>query len=133
MSDEWRRGRNPGFDVVAVEVLVRRDEHGRVISAHDLQSDEGRGIVAGWPSGGMEQVAFALLVEAVKREAVLDVLLRASHDPSFLGRWKSAGSEEREPLLQEMVKALRVGMAGTVARVAETAVRGALEQATSSC
>lgn len=133
MSDEWRKGRSPGFEVVAVEVLVRRDEHGRVISAHDLQTDEGREIVVGWPSGGMEQVAFALLVEAVKREALLDVILRASHDSNFVEKWKSLGADEREPLIQEMVKALRVGMAGTVARVAETALRGALEQVSSSC
>lgn len=114
---------------IIIEVRIRRDEYGRVSSIHDLQGEEDRKTVLSWPSGGLNEVAFALLSEAVKREAIVDVGLQATHDPTFLNKLKT-GDAAKESAVSELSKILCAGIAVTVSRLAENAIRGALEQYT---
>lgn len=117
---------------IVIEVRIRRDDFGRVSSIHDLRGEEDRKTALSWPSGGLNEVAFALLAEAVKREAIVDVGLQATHDPDFLRKWQVADESGKASIEADIIKALRVGMAGTVSRLAENAIRGALSQFTSA-
>lgn len=125
---EWVKGQHPDHDVVCVEVLLRRDAHGRVYTEHHLQDAGDHEIVMRWPSGGLEQVAFALLAEAVRREAVLDLALQISQEPTFLDRWAAATEDERAESVGRMTDALRATVQQTVARVARAAILDALGQ-----
>lgn len=125
---EWEKGQHPDHDVVCVEVLLRRDAHGRVYTEHHLQDAVDHEVVLRWPSGGLEQVAFALLVEAVRREAVLDLALQISQEPSFLRNLAAATDDERAAAIGRMADALRATVQQTVARVARAAILDALQQ-----
>lgn len=105
----WIKGKHPDHEVVIVEVEVCKDEHGRVFSAHKLQAEEDESLSMEWPTGGQQQVAHALLVEALRREAVVGLLLRLSKDPEYLTKLSGMSEEERG---QEVT-----GMAGAMLRV----------------
>lgn len=125
--NEWAKGHHADHDVVVIEVLVRRDQHGRVLSEHRLQDDGDRQVVDTWPSGGMEQVAFALLTEAVRREALLDVILKATHQPEIREIWTNASEEMKGQLTHELTRAVQESMSGVISRLAGSASRTALD------
>lgn len=77
-----------------------------------------------WNSGGQEQVAFALLVEATRREAFLEMLLQMSQDEGYPKRLLALPPEEREPLLREMTQRITAQMNSVVSRLA----RGIIEE-----
>jgi hypothetical protein len=121
----WKKGKHPDHEVVEIVIEICRDEHGRVFSSHRPLEESDEEVALGWPSGGMEQTAFALLTEAVRREAVLQVLVLASHKPELLLRLRDEKGEGRQKLLADVRERLKMQMNGTVARIAE----GALEEA----
>ena len=128
--ETWVEGKHEDHDVLVLEVLVRRDHAtGHVHSIHRVGSD-GVDLVSSWPTGGLEQVAFALLAEAVRREAILDMIIKATHDPEFLSGYKSATPEAQKVILNDLSTALRGTMAQTISRISEAALREALEQIT---
>jgi len=115
---------------LAVEVEVCRDAEGRVFSSHGLQSDEDVQIALSWPSGGQEQVGFALLTEAVRREALLEILLVLSKDESFPQRFAGMSFEEKEAQVADLTARLRVQMDNVVARLAKGAIEEAIHNTT---
>ena len=117
-------------DEVVVEIVIRREkETGRVSSEHRLKDESAHEIVAAWPSGGLEQVAFAILAEAVRREALLDVILHMSHHQA---EWAKASESEREAITNRLTQAVKESMNGTIGRLAGSATRAALDLVTSS-
>lgn len=115
---EWKKGAHEDHDVIVMEVLLRRDKQGRVYSAHQLQDNEDQTIALTWPSGGLEQAAFGLLVEASRREAILDILLQMQQDPSFIRNWVNASEQERTESAHRMAQALEASMRQTIGRLA---------------
>lgn len=112
---------------ITVEVQIVKDARGRVSSSHDLSSDEDRSRVMAWPTGGLAQVAFALLTEATHREALLDIILKVSQDPEFGERVSRMSVEERDVEIGKLADAMVIGMSRTVQRLSVDAVRAALE------
>lgn len=111
-----------------LEVLVRRDKTtGRVYSTHRPQSEFDEKLLLTWPSGGLEQATFALLVEAVRKEALLSVILDASKDPNWLARFRGANPEERKAAITRLSAILNQGVGKTLARISEAALQEALE------
>ena len=82
----WRVGVDGDAGVVEVRVLVRRDKYDRTWSYHDLAEGESRAVSLRWPTGGVRHVAEALLVEGMRRHAVLTLLREATRDPAYLDR-----------------------------------------------
>lgn len=56
------------MSAVRVSVWVEMKEDGTVRSSHSPSSREDQKTLQSWPSGGLVQLAHALLVEAIKRE-----------------------------------------------------------------
>jgi hypothetical protein len=108
-----------------VEVRVYRDEHGRVFSRHQLQDDADHGVAMSWPGGGQGSIAFGLLLEAIRREAILEMLLQMTHDPEAVERLQDLPEDKRDEAFEQMAKVLRMQMNKTIAKVA----RGAVEEA----
>lgn len=59
-------------------VVVSKREDGSIRSAVHPLSAQDREVFMGWETGGMQQTCMALLVEAVRREALMAVLVRLS-------------------------------------------------------
>lgn len=74
----------------------------------------------------MEQTAFALLTEAARREAVLEILLLASNKPDLFKRLQEAEGEERESLITDLTRRLEFQLQETITKLSEGAVEEAL-------
>lgn len=109
---------------LVVEVHIRRDPAGRIHSNHTLRGESDQAIAMSWPGGGQEQIAFALLVEAIRREAIVEVLLCMSQDPQFIPRM----SEGLEDLTREMTGKLKAQLAHTLEHLSEDVIRDALHR-----
>jgi len=121
----WSKGDNDDHAALVVEVHVCRDSHGRVFSNHRLQEKLDEDTAMLWPGGGQAEVGFALLTEAVRREAILELLVALTEDPEFVTTLNALPPEERTARMGELVVGLRRQMDKVVARLAE----GALEDA----
>jgi len=111
------------YTTVHVVVEVCRDEIGQVFSHHRLSDEGDEKTIGDWPGGGQQEVAFALLTEAVRREALVEFLVQMSNDKTFLEEIKALEGAELEAKLAELTKALRVQMNRTVGRLADAAIR----------
>lgn len=76
----WEKGEHSDHTVFVVEVEVCINEHGQVFSTHQLQDEQDHKIAQKLPSSGLNQTAVALLLEAIRREVNLQVLIKLSHD-----------------------------------------------------
>lgn len=75
---------NPGTakqeEVACLAVSVYKREDGSVRSTVNPLTPQDRDVFMGWETGGMQQTCVALLVEAVRREALMAVLVRLSRN-----------------------------------------------------
>jgi hypothetical protein len=76
----------------------------------------------------LEQATFALLTEALRKEALLDIIIDASKDPLWLTRFKQATPDERKAAITRLAGILRETVGKSVARLSEAALQEALEQ-----
>lgn len=123
----WDKGQHQDYDIAVIEVLVRRDHTGRVTATHQAQSELDHEILASWPSGGLEQVSFSLLAEAIQREALLEVLLYASRNPTFLTWWTEANTSEKETWINSAAPAMGITMNAVISRLSQTALENAVQ------
>jgi hypothetical protein len=122
----WTKGDHGSYSMVKVEVEVCRDEFGRVYTLHRLQDETDRETVMKWPSGGQEQIAFALLLEAVRREAVLGVLLELTKDKEFLSQLD--GLPNKGEVLTGLAERVQTQMDRTIRRVSSNVVAEMIQQ-----
>jgi hypothetical protein len=100
MDVPWTKGENPEYSAFVIEVHVRKDRSGALRSFRRLQDDQDERVSASFGmTGGMEEGAWALIVESVRAEAMLQVLVQLSNDPDF--KKKLVGAEGPAPELIE--------------------------------
>ena len=126
----WQKGQHKDYGLAVAEVIVIRDEVGRVFSKHQLQDDEDVAVVQAWPSCGIEQMAFALFTEATRREALLQMLVLESSNADQFKLLQEMSPEARQVKFEEMSKQLRLQMNKTIADLAVGAVHEAYLTAT---
>ena len=123
----WKKGQNPDYSVAVLEVEVCLDDLKHIYSSHRPQGDEDRELLLTWPGGGQEHVAFALLAEATKREAIFSMLLNMSNKPGFLGRLAEMPEAERDKAFEDISMVVMHTMGRHVQRIAKAAVEAAYE------
>lgn len=123
----WTKG-SPEYSMVSLILDVVQDPSGRVFSAHRLESPQDHETILQWSGGGLEQVAYALLVEAARREAVLGLLLMLSKEPQLLTALQ-ASPERHQAVVETMAQALRSQFDKTLTRIAESVSKEALRTA----
>ncbi len=122
----WVKGTNETYSMISLIVDLCQDNTGRVFSAHRLQEPLDYTTAMSWPGGGQEQVAFGLLVEAARREAVLGLILMLSKDPELLNALKASEARQEE-LLASMSSAIQAQFARTLQRIAGAVAKEALQ------
>lgn len=70
-------------EVARLVVSVFKREDGSVRSTLNPPTPNDRDVFMGWETGGMQQTCMALLVEAVRREALMAVLVRLSRSQTI--------------------------------------------------
>jgi hypothetical protein len=107
----WAVGRHPTYTGYRLTVNVCEDTQGRVWSDHEFTSDYDASTAATTRNQGVEQIAHALMMEALRREVFVEVLMALSHNPNLLQEWDE-GDVQRfvrmttEVVTQKLPKAL---------------------------
>jgi len=101
----WTKGTHPDYSAFVIEVHVRKDaETGALRSLHRLQDEQDVEVTATLtPSGGMAEGSWALLTEAIRAEALLQLLLKLSNDAEFKEKMESA-EEVPEDFIENLSK-----------------------------
>lgn len=103
----WKKGFNPEYSAIVLEVEVCQDKNGNVFSSHRPQDSEDRTTLLSWSTGGLEQSAFALLVEALRKETLLSLLVAITKEPELLQRLSALPDEEREAEIQKLKETIQ--------------------------
>lgn len=122
----WSPGRYETHEVVKVDVTVCRDRLGRVYSSHSL-SESDREIALGWPTGGQEQVGFALLTEAVRREAILSLLILMSNDRTAFERIRALPEDMQRAEFENLGQTVTTNLRRTIDALVVGSLQDALE------
>ena len=117
-SHPWVKGTHEEYTAVVLEVEVCQDKHGRVWSRHDFQSQEDAETAQGMPQAGIQQMAFALLTEAIRRESFVDLMVEMSKGTGFEDRYRKASPEQREAMVMEMATSTIKAMNGSLRKMA---------------
>ena len=119
----WKKGAQDDYTAVALEVHLCGDTTGRVWSYHDFQTPGDAEAALTLPHGGTQQVAYALLVEAYRRECFVTALAEMSHNPTFLDDYRKGTPEQREALESRISTAAREVMRRTLEKMGTGAPR----------
>ena len=124
----WLKGAGNEYTAFVIEVHICRDAGGHVHSARKLQDEKDEEAVQSLGNaGGMEEGAFGLCVEALRQEAMLQVLVQVSNDEEFKSRLLT--EDELPPdLLEKAAEDTLKLMWATMSRVGPSVVRETLEQ-----
>lgn len=117
----WVKGVQPDYRSFIVRLGICQDNDNSVWSYSDLEDETDRQTCDSLPSHGVEQIAFGLLCEAVRREAYLQILLRLTADNNFVDKFMSMSPEERKATLDSLAASTAASLKGSVDRMASDA------------
>lgn len=113
----WTKGSHEAYSAFSLTVDVCQDEFDRVWSSHCYETPEDEAVALQLKSGGAPQVAYALLTEAMRREAFVLTLVRMSKDPDFIQTYKTASDEVKRGMEADLGIAARQIMANTMSKM----------------
>lgn len=119
----WKPGVQPEYTHLRVVLNICQDKFGNVWSDHTFLSPEDERLAGGMPSSGHNQVAHALMSEALRREAFLQALAEMSVKSDFIQQWKN-GNKATRAVIQSKLEASLVEL---VRRTAEKNAAGVVE------
>ena len=123
----WKKGVHQTYKALVLEVHVCQDETGRVWSSNSFQGSEDEQTALKMPQGGTEQVAYALLTEALRREVFVDALVHLSRDPQFLVHYVAGDPETREEMEEHLTRAAREVMFTTMEKMGTAPAKEVLD------
>lgn len=122
----WTKGVHPGYSAFVVEVHVRKDESGDLRSFRRLQDERDEHTLEKMsPTGGLMEGSWALLTEALRAEAMLQLLVKISNDAEFKAKME-AGDADVDDLIENLsndtLEQVKRGLDELVPRVAREAI-----------
>lgn len=117
----WVKGVQPTYRSIALRVAICQDNNRNVWSYSDLEDEQDQQTVTTMPSRGVEQIAFGLLCEAVRREAYLQVLVRLTQDEQYMAKYTNADDETAKVMRLELTERLKDNLKKSVDLMAEDA------------
>ncbi len=105
----WTKGVTDKYRCFSVDVEVVQTNDGHVFSNHKASSELDEQTISTFPNGGIEQIAFGLLMEAVRRETFIVTLINITKTEGYIEQYKNSSVEEKIRLevdLAEKVKEL---------------------------
>lgn len=103
----WKKGIHEDYKCFVLEVRVCCGPNGDVWSVHDVQSPEDGEVTKTLDSFGQNQMAHALLTEALRREAFWQVLLELEGDKSFVEKYKNLDESGQELVVKKLTNSCR--------------------------
>ena len=97
----WVKGIQPEYRCFHATIEVCQDNENNVYSSHYLTEDDDALICDSLPSKGLEQLAFGLITESLRREALIEMLIRLSSDETYIERYIGAEGEAKNKTKME--------------------------------
>lgn len=94
----WVRGKQAGYTALDLVIHLCQDATGRVWSEHDFREALDEATSKTLKGFGNQQIAYALLVEAARREAFVDAMLTVQNNPDYLERYKAGDEALRDEM-----------------------------------
>ena len=126
----WEPGEHPTHTAFEVCVSVSQCKDGALYTTHAVSEESGE-LARTLPSNGEEQIAFALLREALRREVFLGLLITQTKDAAFLQKYREGSEDFRKEVEVELVKRAYEQMLRTVVHQAPDIVKEVLRMLTS--
>ena len=117
----WVKGVQPGYRSIAVRVAICQDNDQSVWSYSDLEDDTDKQTVTTMNGHGIEQIAFGLLCEAVRREAYLQAILRLSMDNDYMDKFAKADAGTQGDMRSELGKAIEANLKKSISTMSQEA------------
>lgn len=117
----WIKGVQPDYRSIAVRVAICQDNDHNVWSYSDLEDEQDQQTVATMEGRGVEQVAFGLLCEAIRREAYLQVLVRLTNDEKYMVKYGTSDEATVKEMQRELAESLKSGLKKSVDMMAHDA------------
>jgi len=122
----WESGKQGNCSTVILEVRVCLDAAGKVWSAHTYKDPTDAVLASSWAGGGVRQISFALLTEALRREVYTCALVELTKDSAFLEKYTSADDETREKMTLDLGNAAQSVLTSTSKRMTQSAAQEVL-------
>jgi len=123
---QWTKGTHEDYSAFVLEVHVCKDKTGALRTRRSLQDGVDHAVVESFgSSGGLEEGAMALLMEAARAEAMLQLLVKLSNDSEFKEKIAGdAGPDDEliEKLSKDTLEQLRRGLETVVPSLAQETV-----------
>lgn len=103
----WVKGVTDKYRCFSVDVEIVQTNDGHVFSNHKASSGLDEQTISTFPNGGIEQIAFGLLMEAIRRETFIVALINLTKSEDYIESYKSSSLEEKvkiEVALAEKMK-----------------------------
>ena len=118
------KGRHADGTVAIIEVRMCVAPDGQGLwSAHQLQDAADERIVTAWPSHGVRQIAHALLVEALRREAYLCALAWLSTNPNGAKDYMDGDASVQGAIEQSLVAGCQASLNETIPRLVPSVIK----------
>lgn len=130
----WTKGKHEGHSVFNLEVEICEVDKGgvrMVFTQHDFQSVADEKVCRALKSMGEEQIAYALLLNALRREMFIETLLHIQQDPTFLSSYKEADEEEQRNREVEVAAKMVTTLDRAIRKMAPEVAREILAMVTS--
>lgn len=128
----WVTGQHPEYTAFNLVVSVCQDRLGRVYSGHDFQSPKDAAAALALPQAGVKQVAYGLLVEAVRRELFVEILIALSTSNGYLEGWAGATEETRRQIERDLGATASLVMSRVIEKMAPECAREVLSMLTAT-
>ena len=123
----WPIGLRENLLGTKLEVSLVEDRDGTLWSNHDWPSPEAEHAAMLFRGGGVSQIAHALTVEAVRREAYLVLLTKMSLDSDLVRVITTGSDKERELALGDLTNAVQETMSRVISKMAPSAVQEVID------
>jgi hypothetical protein len=126
----WKKGKFNDHTTFVLDVLVcevYQEGVRSVYTQHDFQSEQDRELAQGLLSAGEEQIAHALLCNAIRREAFLESLIQMQRDTTVLAKYRDASPEDRRKIELTLAANVSNMLNRTVCKMAPDISREILE------
>lgn len=119
----WKKGIHPEYRSFCLEVRVCQDNTGNVFSVHGIQDEEDQNVLQSMPSGGLEQICYGLLCEAIRREAFLEAIVNHNEDSDYVFKYIDGNEEHRHKVESDLSRSIVDMLTKTIIKMAPAAAR----------
>ena len=97
----WVKGVQPEYRCFQATIEICQDNEQNVYSSHHLTDDNDALVCDSLPSKGLEQLAFGLITESLRREALIEMLVRMSSDDAYIEKYVGMSDEDKQKTKME--------------------------------